>query len=49
MVVLGCRNTDWVGGHDEDILDTILPLDQFIVGILSVDEEKCGYIGSISG
>ena len=45
MVDLGCQDTDWVGGHDKDILDVILLRDGFILATFSVDKGKCGYLG----
>ena len=40
MVDLGCQDTDWVGGNDEEVLDAILLRDGFILGTLSMDKEK---------
>ena len=45
MVDLGCQDMDWVGAHDNDILDAILLRDGFILATLSVDKRKCGYLG----
>ena len=43
MVDLGCQDTGWVGGNDQDILDAILWQDGLILANLSVDKGKCGY------
>ena len=47
MVVLERRDTNWVGGHDEDILDAILPRNGFILATLSINRRKWGYLGCI--
>ena len=47
MVVLGCCDTDWVGGHDKDILDAILPRNGFILATLSINKRKWGCLGCI--
>ena len=49
MVELGCQDTDWVGGYDKKVLDGILPRDGLILATLSMDKEKCGYLGCLSG
>ena len=41
MADSGCQDTDWVGGHDKDILDAILLWDEFIIANLRVDKGKC--------
>ena len=46
MVDLGCRDTHWVNGHNEDILDAILP-HGFILATLSINKRKWGYLGCI--
>ena len=46
MAVLGCKDTDWVGGNK--VLDAILLLDGLILATLSMDKEKCYYFGCIS-
>ena len=45
MAYSGCQDTDWVGGHDKDILDAILLWDGFIKATFSVVKGKCGYLG----
>ena len=42
MVQLGCRDTDWVGGNDEEVLDGILHRDGLILAFLGMDKGKCG-------
>ena len=49
MVELGCQDTNWVGGNDKQVLDGIIPCDGLILATLSMDKEKCGYVGCISG
>ena len=49
MVELGCQDTDWVGGNDKEVLDGIIPRDGLILVTLSMDKEKCGYVGWVSG
>ena len=49
MVDLGCHDTDWEGGNNKDVLEAILWRDGLILGTLSVDEGKCGYLGWIFG
>ena len=49
MVELGCQDTDWVGGNDEEVLDGILLRDGLILAILGMDKGKCGYVGCNSG
>ena len=49
MVDLECQDTDWVGGNDKEVLDAILLLDSLILATFSIDKEKCGYLGCISG
>ncbi len=48
MVDLGCQVTDWVGENNKDILDPILRGVGLILATLSVDKDKCGYLGYIS-
>ena len=45
MVELGCQDTDWVGGNDQEVLDGIIPRDCLILAILSMVKGKCGYVG----
>ena len=49
MVDLGCQDTDWMGKLDGNILDAILLRDIFILATFSVDNQKWGYFGCISG
>ena len=49
MVELGCQDTDWVGGNDEEVLDGILLRGGLILAILGMDKGKCGYVGCNSG
>ena len=49
MVELGCKDTDWVGGNDKEVLDAILLRDGLILATLSMDKRKCVYLGCISG
>ena len=49
MVVLGCQDTDWVGGNDKDVLDVILLQDGLILATLSMDKGKCNLLECISG
>ena len=49
MADLGCQNTVWIGGNDKEVLDIILLGDWPILATLSMDKEKCGYLGSLSG
>ena len=49
MVELGCQDTDWVGGNNKEVLDGILLWDGLILATLSMDKEKCGHVGCISG
>ena len=44
MVDIGCRDTDWLGGNDKDVIDAILWQDRLILANLSVDKGKCGYL-----
>ena len=46
MVDLGCQDTDWVGGHDKDILDAILLRDGFILATLRVDNRIVVILGA---
>ena len=47
MVELGCQDTDWVSGNDKEVLDGIILRDDLILVTLSMDKEKCGYVGCI--
>ena len=47
MVDLGCQDIDWVGRNDNEGLDAILLPDGLIPATLSVDKEKCDYLGCI--
>ena len=47
MVDIGCRDTDLVGGYDEDTLDAILPRNGFILATLSINKRKWGYLECI--
>ena len=38
MVDLGCQDTDYLGGHDKDILEAILLWDGFILSTFSMDK-----------
>ena len=49
MVGLGCQDTDWADGNDKKVSDAILPWYGLILGTLSIDKKKCGYLGCISG
>ena len=49
MIELGCQDTDWVGGNDEEVLDGILLRGSLILATLGMDKGKCGYVGCISG
>ena len=49
MVDLRCRDTDWVDGNDKEVLDAILLRDGFRLATLSMDKDKYGYLGWISG
>ena len=49
MVDLECKDTDWVGGNVGGVLDVILQLGGLILGTLSKDQGKCGYLWRISG
>ena len=42
---LGCRDTDWVGANCKDVLDAMFWQDGLILGTLSMDNGKCGYLG----
>ena len=39
----------WVGGNEREILDAILPQNGHILATLGMENQKCGYIGGISG
>ena len=49
MVDLGCEDKDWIGENDKEVLDVILLRDGFILGTLSREKGKCGYLVCISG
>ena len=49
MDYLGRQDTEWVGGNDKEVLDAILLWDGSMLATLSMDTEKCGYLGCISG
>ena len=49
MVDLGCQDTDWVGGREEDVSDAILLQNGLILITLGMDKGKFGYLGCISG
>ena len=49
MIELGCQDTDWVSGNDQEGLDGILPWDGLILATLSMDKEKCCDLGCICG
>ena len=40
MVVLGCQDTDWVGGNNKEVLDAIPLRDGLILVTLSIDKGK---------
>ena len=39
----------WGGGNEREILDAILPQNGHILATLGMENQKCGYIGCISG
>ena len=45
MVDLGCQDTEWLGGRERDVLDTILLRNELILAPLGMDKGKCGYVG----
>ena len=47
MVDLGCQDTDWVGANDKDSLDAILRRVGLILASLSMNKDKCVYLGWI--
>ena len=49
MVDLRCQDTDWVGRNDKEVLDAIFLLDELILATLSMNKEKYGCLGCISG
>ena len=49
MADLGCQDTDWVGGRDKDVLDVVLLQGGLILATLSMDKDRCGYLGCMSG
>ena len=49
MVVLGCQDTNWIGGNDNEVLDGILIWDGLILATLSMDKGNCCDLGCISG
>ena len=49
MVDLGCQDTEWLGGRERDVLDTILLRNELILAPLGMDKGKCGCLGCISG
>ena len=49
VVELTCQDTNLVGGNDKEVLDGIIPRDSLILATLSVDKEKCGYVGWVFG
>ena len=49
MVDLECHLTDWEGGNNKDVLEAILWRDGLILGTLSVDKGKCGWISGCLG
>ncbi len=46
---LECQDTDWTGGNDKEVLDTILLRDSLKLTTLSLDKGKYAYLGYISG
>ena len=46
MADSGCQDTDWVGGHEKDILDAILLRDGFIKATFSVDKGNFVNLGA---
>ena len=49
MVDLGCQDTEWLGGRERDVLDTILLRNELILAPLGMDKGKCAFLGCISG
>ena len=49
MVDLGCQDSDWLGGHETDVLEAILQRNGFILAPSGMDKGKCGCLGCISG
>ena len=49
MVDLGCQDTDWFGGSERDVLDTILLWNGLILAPFSINKGKCCCLGCISG
>ena len=39
MVDLGCQDTDWVGGNEKEVLNTILLWDGLILATVSMEKE----------
>ena len=46
MADSGCQDTDWVGGHDKDILDAILQWAGSIKATFSVDKGNVVNLGA---
>ena len=46
MVELGCQDTDWVGGNDEEVLDGILLRGGLILATLGMDKGKVVMLGA---
>ena len=47
VVELGSQDTNLVGGNDKEVLDGIILRDGLILATLSMDKEKCGYLGCL--
>ena len=49
MVDLGCQDSDWLGGHERDVLEAILLRNGLILAPSGMDKGKCGCLGCIFG